>query len=122
VFIEPFFCIDPHLLDSIGESPRGVMAMIRSKSSAPDEIGRRRRSSNQGASSQGGASSSANGSTTTWVPGPDVKIIRLNIGGTRFATTLATLCKFPDSMLAVMFSGRFGPPPLDEEGHYFIDR
>jgi hypothetical protein len=120
--------IDPHLLDSIGESPRGVMAMIRSRGSngGTEEGGRRRKSANQQGHNQTNNNSNSNinnvNSSSTWVPGPDVKIVRLNIGGSRFSTTLATLCKYQDSMLAVMFGGRFGPPPLDEEGYYFVDR
>jgi hypothetical protein len=34
--------------------------------------------------------------------------VKLNVGGTRFETTLTTLHRFPESMLATMFSGRHG--------------
>ena len=47
--------------------------------------------------------------------------IKLDVGGTRFTTTLTTLTRFPDTMLGAMFSGRH-QLPLDESGHYFIDR
>jgi hypothetical protein len=49
--------------------------------------------------------------------------IRLNVGGARFETTLTTLCRFPESMLATMFLGsdRINVP-LDPDGFAFIDR
>ena len=47
--------------------------------------------------------------------------INLNIGGRRFTTSLQTLTKDPDSMLAVMFSGKFEVKP-SEDGTFFIDR
>lgn len=34
------------------------------------------------------------------------KIMRLSVGGVHFQTSLETLCKDPNSMLAAMFSGR----------------
>ena len=49
------------------------------------------------------------------------KVITLNVGGTRYTTTLSTLTKYPDSMLGVMFSGRHDLPQ-QEDGFYFIDR
>ncbi len=51
----------------------------------------------------------------------NAKRIALDVGGTKFATSLTTLNAVPDSMLAVMFSGRFPLEP-DESGCYFIDR
>lgn len=42
-------------------------------------------------------------------------IVKLNVGGNLFTTSLATLKKKPDSMLAAMFSGRFSLP-LDAQG------
>jgi hypothetical protein len=45
----------------------------------------------------------------------------LNVGGYIFTTSLSTLQKYEDSMLAVMFSGRHDIVK-DENGHYFIDR
>ena len=47
--------------------------------------------------------------------------INLNIGGRRFTTSLQTLTKDPDSMLAAMFSGKFEVKP-SEDGTFFIDR
>ena len=47
--------------------------------------------------------------------------IKLNVGGKIFVTTIQTLTKDPDSMLASMFSGRFPMTP-DEDGSFFIDR
>eukprot|EP01133_Synstelium_polycarpum_P004017 gene4017-4652_t len=51
----------------------------------------------------------------------DSSKIKLDVGGRHFATTLATLTKYPDSMLAAMFSSRF-ELPRDEDGRIFIDR
>ena len=47
--------------------------------------------------------------------------INLNIGGRRFTTSLQTLTKDPNSMLAAMFSGKFEVKPA-EDGAFFIDR
>jgi hypothetical protein len=49
--------------------------------------------------------------------------VKLNVGGTRFETTLATLQAQPESMLGTMFSGHAGiHVPTDEDGFVFIDR
>ena len=48
-------------------------------------------------------------------------MIPLNVGGYHFVTTLSTLTKDKDSMLAAMFSGRH-ELDTDSEGRYFIDR
>ena len=50
------------------------------------------------------------------------KHIKLNVGGQIFKTSLETLRKDPDSMLASMFSERFDVEPDEEDGAYFIDR
>ncbi|XP_065835005.1 uncharacterized protein [Oscarella lobularis] len=47
--------------------------------------------------------------------------IKLDIGGTKFTTSLETLCSEPGSMLEAMFSGRH-KLIQDEDGYYFIDR
>ncbi len=47
--------------------------------------------------------------------------VKLNVGGHKFSTSLTTLRSQPDSMLAVMFSGRH-QLATDEDGAYFIDR
>ena len=47
--------------------------------------------------------------------------VKLNVGGSKFETTLSTLTRYPDSMLGAMFSGRHELPP-DDEGYVFIDR
>ncbi|GAM27885.1 hypothetical protein SAMD00019534_110610 [Acytostelium subglobosum LB1] len=49
------------------------------------------------------------------------KKIKLDVGGKIFATTVSTLTKHPDSMLAAMFSSRF-ELPTDDDGRIFIDR
>lgn len=48
-------------------------------------------------------------------------MIPLNVGGYSFVTTLSTLTKDKDSMLAAMFSGRH-ELDTDSEGRFFIDR
>ena len=48
-------------------------------------------------------------------------VVNLSVGGKKFATRLTTLRKYPDSMLAVMFSGRHAVD-TDQENNYFIDR
>ncbi|PFX11604.1 uncharacterized protein LOC111319474 [Stylophora pistillata] len=47
--------------------------------------------------------------------------VKLNVGGHHFTTSLQTLTKDPNSMLAAMFSGKFEMKPA-EDGAYFIDR
>jgi hypothetical protein len=47
--------------------------------------------------------------------------VKLDVGRSRFTTSLATLRRFPDSMIEAMFSGRHALP-LDDEGYFFIDR
>ena len=47
--------------------------------------------------------------------------VKLNVGGSKFETTLSTLTRHPDSMLAVMFSDRH-EVPQDRDGYVFIDR
>jgi hypothetical protein len=49
------------------------------------------------------------------------KIIELNVGGKYYATTLVTLQRYPNSMLARMFSGNFATTQ-DKDGRYFLDR
>lgn len=48
-------------------------------------------------------------------------VINLSVGGKKFATRLSTLRKYPDSMIAVMFSGRH-EVDKDQDNNYFIDR
>ena len=47
--------------------------------------------------------------------------VKLNVGGQHFTTSVQTLRKDPDSMLAAMFSGKFEMKP-SEDGSFFIDR
>ena len=47
--------------------------------------------------------------------------IKLNVGGQHFTTSVQTLTKDPNSMLAAMFSGKFDMKP-SEDGSFFIDR
>ena len=48
-------------------------------------------------------------------------VIKLNVGGQIYTTSLATLTKYSESMLGAMFSGRFAAQK-DSNGNYFIDR
>ena len=48
-------------------------------------------------------------------------IVKLDVGGQHFTTTVQTLTKDPNSMLAAMFSGKFEMKP-SEDGSFFIDR
>ena len=52
---------------------------------------------------------------------PANAIVRLNVGGVRFSTTLGTLRKYPDSFLGAMFSSRHRLE-CDARGDVFIDR
>ena len=47
-------------------------------------------------------------------------VVKLNVGGMRFSTTIDTLMK-GDTMLSAMFSGRI-PLKRDDDGSVFIDR
>ena len=49
------------------------------------------------------------------------EVISLNVGGTLYTTSKATLQREKSSMLAALFSGRY-KIPTDENGHFFIDR
>ena len=48
-------------------------------------------------------------------------IVKLNVGGQYFTTSLQTLTRDPNSMLGAMFSGRH-EVPTTEDGSFFIDR
>ena len=48
-------------------------------------------------------------------------IVNLNVGGQHFTTSLQTLTRDPNSMLAAMFSGRH-KLETTEDGSFFIDR
>jgi hypothetical protein len=47
--------------------------------------------------------------------------VKLNVGGTKYETSVSTLTSVPDTFFSAMFSGRF-ENKKDEEGYIFIDR
>ena len=51
------------------------------------------------------------------------QVISLNVGGTIFTTSVATLTKYPNSLLAAMFNPESERPPArkDDNGNFFID-
>ena len=52
-----------------------------------------------------------------------LRVIKINVGGHIYATTLRTLTKVPDSYLYKNFKNIASVPlPRDEAGYYFIDR
>lgn len=48
--------------------------------------------------------------------------VTLNVGGYKVEVSVATLRKFPDSLLGQMFSSDESRPESDENGEYFFDR
>lgn len=52
---------------------------------------------------------------------PASEVLVLNVGGTKFDTTLETLTKVPGSFFETLLSGRWNPS-LDRDGCIFIDR
>jgi hypothetical protein len=50
------------------------------------------------------------------------KKIKIDVGGTIFSTSLATLQRDPNTLLAAMFSGRHEIELDEEDNSYFIDR
>ena len=50
-------------------------------------------------------------------------VISLNVGGTVFVTSVATLTQYPNSMLAAMFNPESERPPAmkDGQGNFFLD-
>ncbi len=59
----------------------------------------------------------------TRVAATPMDVITLNVGGRLFTTIRATLCQIDGSLLASMFSGRWGESSLnrDEKNHVFLD-
>ena len=55
---------------------------------------------------------------------PDAGVVRLNVGGTIYTTTLDTLRSVPDSLFGRMFDPdiSLGMVPTDEDGNTFFDR
>lgn len=52
--------------------------------------------------------------------GSESKIVNLNVGGVFYTTSIQTLLKYSESMLALMFSGDY-KNTVDNNGRYFID-
>ncbi|GJQ08905.1 hypothetical protein GpartN1_g696.t1 [Galdieria partita] len=53
-----------------------------------------------------------------WVPS---SVVKLNVGGKYFETTVDTLTKYSDSMLSAWFSGKYSMQK-DDNGYIFLDR
>ncbi|PIK49715.1 putative BTB/POZ domain-containing protein KCTD12-like [Apostichopus japonicus] len=55
---------------------------------------------------------------------PFPSVVSLNVGGSNYTTSLATLTKFKDSLITEMFTGESDGDLLqkDESGQFFIDR
>jgi len=49
-------------------------------------------------------------------------VLKINVGGRKFQTTLETFQLFPDSNLCQWFTNPENCLPLDDEGNYFLDR
>ncbi|XP_038052312.1 uncharacterized protein LOC119725020 [Patiria miniata] len=49
-------------------------------------------------------------------------IVKLDVGGCLYTTSRSTLTRYPDSMLAAMFSGELDPSVRDANGAYVMDR
>lgn len=45
-------------------------------------------------------------------------VVDLNVGGIRFTTTIDTLTREPESMLARMFGGELAPCEQDRDGRW----
>eukprot|EP01126_Amoeba_proteus_P002200 TRINITY_DN10689_c0_g5_i10.p2 TRINITY_DN10689_c0_g5~~TRINITY_DN10689_c0_g5_i10.p2 ORF type:complete len:197 (-),score=37.93 TRINITY_DN10689_c0_g5_i10:703-1293(-) len=57
------------------------------------------------------------------IPRTTEGVIKLDVGGTYYTTSRATLCSDPNSVLAIMFSSAFFVPTKDPDtGRYVIDR
>lgn len=50
------------------------------------------------------------------------EVLTLNVGGQRFETLRTTLCKYPKTMLGVMFSNESFSNIRQKDGSYFFDR
>ncbi len=46
-------------------------------------------------------------------------IVSLNVGGVEYTTSVTTLCRHPQSMLARMFQGDLPPSSCDGQGRYY---
>lgn len=49
------------------------------------------------------------------------RVITINVGGAIYTTYLATLTRFPDTMIATLFAGKH-TMCVDERGNFFVDR
>ena len=67
-----------------------------------------------------GGNASAHGPQEIKEDTPTSTMVRLNVGGVRFTTTLGTLRKYNFSLLASIFSGRHNMLQFDENGDVFL--
>ncbi|XP_038051080.1 BTB/POZ domain-containing protein KCTD4-like [Patiria miniata] len=57
-----------------------------------------------------------------FVKGEMDNVFNLNVGGCVYTTTRSTMTRYPDSMLAAMFSSELEPSVRDANGAYVMDR
>ena len=107
----------PPSADGAGEA---AVRASGGEATGDDVHGERSVELDEGSSSGAVAGGASTGSAKAGA-GPPTRVVRLNVGGQIYCTTLETLTS-QESMLSLMFSGRFEPALSDEHGGVLIDR